>query len=163
MKRGEAEAVPIEKVEGRADVELCLRRIAGKARFAALATISAEGPHLSLIAFAIAPDLREIVFATPKNTAKYANIVADPRVSVLIGGSERTARSVMDAEAISLDGHASVARRGKRREGLAELLLAIHPELKAFLAAPSTALVAIKVELSAHVEDFQRVSVRASK
>jgi hypothetical protein len=159
MKHENARVVPLERVEGRADVELRLRRIAGKARFSALATISADGPHLSLIAFAITPDSREIIFATPKDTIKYANIVADPRVSVLIEGSETPVKDVMEAEAISLDGHASVVRRGKRRSILERLLLAIHPELEEFLAAPTTALIAIKVGVIAHVEDFQRVSI----
>ncbi|MDP3176447.1 MAG: hypothetical protein Q8M76_01000 [Spirochaetaceae bacterium] len=68
----------------------------------------------------------------------------------------------MRTEAIALDGKASAVRRGKRRDGLEELLLAIHPELKDFQPAPTTALVAIKVDTSTHVEDFQRVTVRSN-
>jgi len=162
MKDRKPSAVVMEKVEGTADIAQRLRRLARRSRFSALATLSSDGPHLSLIAFAITADLREIVFATPRNTAKYMNIIADPRVSILLGAGEGKAISVMHAEAIALDGKASVVRRGKRRNSLEELLLAIHPELKDFLAAPTTALVAIKVETSTHVEDFQRVSVRST-
>jgi hypothetical protein len=159
MKHSSARALLTEKIAGSADVDQRLRRIVGRARFAVLATVSPGGPHQSLVAFAISPDLREVVFATPRNTSKYANIIADPRVSILVSGSER-AKSVMGAEAVSLEGRAMVVRRGKRRDGMTGLLLAIHPELEAFLAAPTTALVAIAVETGTHVEDFQRVTVR---
>ncbi len=163
MKAKKPSAMLMQKVEGRADVDQRLRRLALRSRFSALATMSSDGPHLSLIAFAITPDLREIVFATPRNTAKYANIIADPRVSILLGGGEGAARSIMRADAISLDGKASVVRRGKRRDGLAELFLTIHPELADFLAAPTTALVTIEVDTSTYVEDFQRVSIRSNR
>jgi general stress protein 26 len=163
MKARAPGEILLEKAEGDADVDRRLRHIAGRSRFAALATVSPGGPHQSLVAFAIAPDLRELVFATPKNTQKYSNLVSDPRVSVLLGGGEARAKGALGGEAISLDGKARVVRRGKRRDDLAALLLSVHPELEAFLAAPSTALVAIEVESSAHVEDFQRVSVRASR
>jgi hypothetical protein len=159
MKNPSERALLTERVAGSADVDQRLRRIVRRARFAALATISPGGPHQSLVAFAISPDLREVVFATPRRTAKYANIIADPRVSILVSGSER-AKSVLGAEAIALEGRAIVVRRGKRRDGMIGLLLAIHPELEAFLAAPTTALVAIEVETGTHVEDFQRVTVR---
>lgn len=159
MRHAKGGAVLTERIEGKADVDDRLRRLARKTRFSALATISPDGPHLSLVAFAITPDLGEIIFATPRNTAKYVNIVADPRVSILLEGSKGRAKSVMEAEAIALDGTARVVRHGKLRESLAGLLLAIHPELEDFLAASTTALVAIKIELRCHVEDFQRVSV----
>jgi hypothetical protein len=159
MRQVKPGKVPIDRLEGTVDVSERLGRLARKRRFAALATLSAEGPHLSLVAFAIVPDLGELVFATPRNTGKFRNIVSDGRVSILLDGSGTGSKSVMGTEAISLDGRARVVRRGKRRDALAELLLAVHTELADFLAAPSTALIVVEVSRSVHVEDFQRVSV----
>ena len=160
MRQVKHRKVLIERLEGKVDVSERLGRLARKRRFAALATLSADGPHLSLVAFAIVPDLGELVFATPRNTGKFRNIAADGRVSILLDGSGMGSKSVMGTEAISLDGRARVVRRGKRRDALAELLLAVHPELAEFLAAPTTALIVVEVSRSVHVEDFQRVSVR---
>jgi hypothetical protein len=159
MRQVKPRKVLIERLEGKVDVSERLGRLARKRRFAALATLSADGPHLSLVAFAIVPDLGALVFATPRNTGKFRNIVSDGRVSILLDGSGMGSKSVMGTEAISLDGRARVVRRGKRRDALAELLLAVHPELAEFLAAPSTALIVVEVSRSEHVEDFQRVSV----
>jgi hypothetical protein len=158
MKLSTADAIPIESSEGSVDVAARLRSLAGKRRFAALATLSAEGPHQSLVAFALTPDLRVLIFATPRKTRKYRNILADGRVSLLLEGGGKLPRSVMDSEAISLVGQARALRRGARRDEYARLLLDRHPELASFLAAPSTALIAVELRLSEHVEDFQRVS-----
>ncbi|MEI6875521.1 MAG: pyridoxamine 5'-phosphate oxidase family protein [Spirochaetota bacterium] len=149
----------LEKIPGRADVGARLGILAGEERFAALATVSAGIPHLSLIAFAVTPELDELVFATPRNTDKFENILADPRVSVLVDSRHAATDGVMGAEAISLDGIARVLAPGPRREEMAALLLRRHADLAAFLAADSTELISLKFGLAIHVDAFQRVSV----
>jgi hypothetical protein len=161
MKQGIA-IIPLKKRAGSANVPARLRRLAERQRFAVLATISPEGPQLSLVAFAITDDMREACFATPRNTRKYRNILADGRSALLLDSRGKTSRGVMEAEVVSLNGMARILRRGKRRSELEALLLARHPELEEFLTAPGTALVAMEVERGSHVEAFQIVSGGAS-
>ena len=49
-----------------------------------LATQHQQQPYTSLMAFAVTPDLRRIVFATARATRKYANLLDNPRASLLI-------------------------------------------------------------------------------
>ncbi len=53
-------------------------------RFCVLATVSEGTPHCSLMFYAASDDGREIYMATPRNTRKYRNLVANPSVSLLI-------------------------------------------------------------------------------
>lgn len=156
MKPRKGPGFPLERSDGSADVASRLRRLAAREGFAALATNSAEGPQLSLVAFAVTPDLCEACFATPKNTKKYRNILADGRVALLL--DSRGKKGIMGAEALSLSGRARVVGRGNRRDELAAHILARHPDLEEFLKAPQTAIVSIDLERASHVEHFQVVS-----
>ena len=53
---------------------------------AALSTHNDGQPYASLVAFYATDDLKHIYFATPKTTRKYANLTADGRVAVMVGG-----------------------------------------------------------------------------
>ena len=99
------------------------------------------------------------MFATPRKSGKYRNIKADSRVAILLDGGRGKAGSVMDGETMALNGRALVVAKGARREELAALLKARHPELGEFLSAPTTALVRIEVEQATHVEGFRRVTL----
>ncbi len=151
-----SDKILLEPRIGRADVFSRLKLLAAKQGFAALATISAQGPQLSLVAFALSPDLHDVCFATPKNTNKYRNIMADPRVSLLL--DSRKKRGLSGVEALALSGRARLVRRGKKRDELVARLLVRHPELDDFLRAPGTAVISIELEWASHVEDFQRLS-----
>lgn len=62
-----------------------LRGLLDSPRSAVLAAIQPEGqPCLSLMAFAAAPDLRQLILATEQDTPKYANLRAEPRAAHLI-------------------------------------------------------------------------------
>jgi hypothetical protein len=156
MKARNDPPLPLERRTGSADVPSRLRRLAASQGFAVLATMSGEGPRLSLVAFAVTPDLREACFATPRNTTKYRNILADGRVALLL--DSRGKKGVRGVEALALSGRARVAGRGKRRDELAARILARHPELEVFLSAPRTAVIRVDLERATHVEDFQCVS-----
>lgn len=155
--------IPNEKSAGDADVSARLGRISRSVSFAVLATVSKAGPHLSLVAMAVTPDQGGVVFATPRKSDKFRNIKADIRVAILLDGGRGKAGSVLGGETIALNGRARVVGKGARRDELAALLEARHPELGEFLLAPTTALVRIEVEQATHVEGFQRVSVLRRK
>jgi len=159
MRRAENPVIPNEICEGNADVPSRLLRLSRAVRFAVLATQAEDGPRLSLVAFAVTPGQADVVFATPKKSEKYRNIKANRRVAILLDGSRGRSGSILSGETIAIDGEARVVGRGERREKLATLLEARHPELSGFLSAPTTAIVRIEVERVTHVEGFQRVTV----
>jgi hypothetical protein len=41
-------------------------------------------PYASLMAFAATDDLKRLLFATERNTRKYANLVSNPRAALLV-------------------------------------------------------------------------------
>ena len=51
---------------------------------AVLATVLDGQPYTSMIAYALTPDKKRIVFSTPRKTQKYRNILNNSRVSLLI-------------------------------------------------------------------------------
>ncbi|MCK7582467.1 MAG: pyridoxamine 5'-phosphate oxidase family protein [Chromatiales bacterium] len=71
---------------------------------AVLATQHQRQPYTSLMAFAVTPDLRQIVFATYRATQKYANLLANPRASLLIDNRCNNATDYRNAVAISAQG-----------------------------------------------------------
>jgi len=128
-------------------------------RSGVLATESGGQPYTSLVSFAMTPDLKGLIFATPRATAKYRNMLANPRVSILIDSRANLKTDIMKAEALTLIGKAGPVRRGPRRDMLAGVLKLKHPELAGFVDAASTALVYVEIRRAVHVGRFQEVSV----
>jgi hypothetical protein len=151
--------VPVTKTAGGADVRLRLTALGSSQRSAVLATVGGGRPYTSLVAFALTPDFKGIVFATPRATAKFRNIRENPEVSLLIDNRANTSGDVINAEALTVMGEARPVRRGKRREELAGLLKCKHPELSGFVDADTTALVFVSIVKAVHVGRFQEVSV----
>lgn len=129
------------------DIRSCVASTLQARRFAVLATERDGQPHSSLVAFAAPGDLRELVFATYRNTRKYRNLTGNGKVSMFVDGrwTDRSGTGVQDGFVLTALGHAAEVSSG---EGAAarEALLQRHPDLDAFLAAPDCALVRVKVE-----------------
>ena len=122
-----------------------------------LATQHDQQPYTSLMAFAVTPDLRALVFATYRATRKYANLQANPRVSLLIDNRTNESADYHDAVAISAQGTAREVE-GARRAELLELYLRKHPQLRDFVTAPDCALLRLAVESYYVVSQFQNVA-----
>ena len=125
---------------------------------AVLATDFDGQPYTSLIAYALTTDMKGVVFATPKSTRKYKNILKNRRVSLLIDTRSNTERDYMDAESVTILGNAYPMRRGKKWAELAGVLKKKHPKLSEFVESPNTALVFIKINRYIHVTRFKSVS-----
>ena len=134
-----------------------VRELFASQGLAVLATQGGEGPHTSLVAFAATDSLRGIIFATERDTRKYANLVADPRVALLVDDRSHRATDLVEATAVTAAGRAHEAQ-GRERENLTELLVNKHPALKPFLAASGCALIAVAVEGYQVVTRFQSVA-----
>ena len=134
-----------------------VRELLASQGLAVLATQGGGQPHASLVAFAAMDDLSCLVFATERDTRKFAYLAADPRVAMLVDDRSHRATDLVEAAAITATGPAHEAQ-GEERERLAGLLLAKHPALKPFLATPGGALIAVAVERYQVVTCFQSVA-----
>jgi len=123
-----------------------------------LATQHDRHPYTSLMAFSVTPDLHWILFATYRATQKHANLLANPRASLLIDNRTNKSADYQDTLAISAEGTVSevdVARHGE----LLQLYLRKHPQLSGFVSAADCVLLQLKVESFYVVSQFQNVNV----
>jgi len=125
-------------------------------KLAVLGTHQNGQPYGSLVAFAASSDLKNLVFATTRATRKFANLEADPRISMVLDNRSNRVADFRKAAAATALGRAGEAR-GKEREKLAALFLAKHPHLKDFVNSPTCALVKVRVEVYYVVWRFQNV------
>ena len=146
------------KSKGTADVPARLKIIDRKQLHAVLATISGREPYTSLVAFTLTPDTRYVLFATPRKTQKYRNIVKNKNVSLLIHTAKNSSKDYKNAEAVTIQGKAHTVRKGRKRTELAGVLAEKHSHLKPFINSATTALVIVEAEYCVHVDSFQQVT-----
>ena len=125
-------------------------------RCAALATLEMGQPYISLMAFAATPDLKTIVMATDRYTRKYANLMVEPRVALLVDNRGNVPADTLEAVAVTVLGEAAEAAPAVR-EHLLSLLVERHPHLKAFATAANSALIAVRVATYVVVQRFEEV------
>lgn len=142
------------------DDDLTLRRtledLLRSQKLAVLATHRDGQPYTSLVAFAATKDLKQLVFATTRSTRKYANLIEDSRVALLIDNRSNRDSDIHAAAAVTATGEADEVPR-KEREGLEVIYLAKHPHLKDFVSSPSCALIRMKPNTYYLVRKFQHV------
>jgi len=126
---------------------------------AVLATESEGKPYTSLIAYALTPDVKGLIFITPKSTRKYKNILKNKHVSLLIDTRTNTPRDYMGAESVTILGNAHRVRRGKNKTRLSGIFVKKHARLKKIITSPETALILVEITDCIHVTKFQSVSI----
>lgn len=127
-------------------------------KLAVLSTQSPEGfSYSSLIAFAVTDNLRNIVFATPKATRKFANIKHNPRVSLLVDNRSNSEEDFHDAQAVTVLATVDRIVQDASPNDLKSLYLRKHPYLEDFLHSPSTAFISLAVRSYYLVSRFQEV------
>jgi nitroimidazol reductase NimA-like FMN-containing flavoprotein (pyridoxamine 5'-phosphate oxidase superfamily) len=114
-------------------------------RFAVLATESGGQPHGCLVAFAEEDNLRCLLFATSRNTRKFHDIKANPRVALLVDNRSNNESDFENAVAVTARGSALEAS-GQERERAVGLYLAKHPRLAGFIGSADTALIKVSVD-----------------
>ena len=134
-----------------------LVRLLSTERLGVLSTCGGEQPYASLVAFAGTDDLSHIVFATPRPTRKYANLVANGKVAMLIDSRSKRVTDFRQAMAATAVGTVKEIRKAKNNR-LIRLYLQKHPQLQDFLGSPTCAVLDIRVERYHVVERFQQVT-----
>ena len=134
-----------------------VRELLDSQRSAVLATTQPGGqPYLSLMAFAATQDLKQLILATERDSQKYANLMAEPRVALLIDNRSNVPADTEEAVAVTVLGRAA-AVPPRERDNLLPLFLAKHPHLEAFATSPTCALISVQVDTYIVVQQFQEV------
>jgi general stress protein 26 len=124
--------------------------------FASLATQQLTRPYSNLIAFAATQDLKDILFITRRQTHKYANLLSNNNVSVLVDNRSNNDADFRNAIAVTAVGTAQEIKDSKTGN-LLDLYLAKHHSLEKFAHSPESALFKIKVKKYIIVRNFQEV------
>jgi nitroimidazol reductase NimA-like FMN-containing flavoprotein (pyridoxamine 5'-phosphate oxidase superfamily) len=133
-----------------------IRDLLDSQRLAVLSTQDHGQPYSNIVAIAATADLRYLLFATTRATRKYANLMADSRVAVLVDNRRNDPADFAEAAALTALGQAWELQ-GTERQQLLEVYLNKHPYLEKFVAAPTCALLRIKVDKYIVVTRFQEV------
>ena len=114
-------------------------------KLAVLATQSRGQPHGSLVAFACSDNLKCLFFATDRNTRKYRDIRANPRIAMLIDNRSNRESDFQKAIAVTAKGTAHEVK-AEDREMWTALYLEKHPQLADFTREKDVALLKIDVD-----------------
>ena len=125
-------------------------------KIAVLGTSKDGEPYSCLVAYAITDDLKEIVFATMRQRLKYRNIMANPRVTLIVDNRDSKNSDFNDTTSITLVGTA-VDVQGEERGRYATLLLKRHPTLTEFVNSPDCAVIRVELDKMYIVSEFESV------
>jgi hypothetical protein len=140
----------------KAELTKLLKKLFSNQLLAVLGTQSKIGPYGNLVAFAATDDLKYILFATTRSTRKYDNLVATPRVSLVMDNRSNDEDDFHEAVAVTAIGDVKEPH-GSERDPLQKIFLSKHPYLMDFVTAPTCALLKVEVETYYIVRHFQQV------
>ncbi|MBN2230526.1 MAG: pyridoxamine 5'-phosphate oxidase family protein [Candidatus Thorarchaeota archaeon] len=138
------------------DVQKRIRKVLDTQKIAVLGTSKNDEPYSCLVAFAISNDFKELVFATMRQRLKYQNILANPRVTLIIDDRDASYSDFNDTTSITMIGTARDIT-GENREKYASSLLERHPALIDFVSSPECALICVTVDKIYIVSEFESV------
>lgn len=112
-----------------------------------LATVSEGKPHCSLMSYITDDECSEIYMISHKQTKKYANLTANPIVSLLIDtrGEERGQKRIY-IKALTISGEFQTINDPGKKDLIHEKFLRRHPHLGIFLNDPGAELFSIKIK-----------------
>lgn len=138
-------------------LEKKLRALFGSQKLGVLATGQKKMPHTSLVAFACSDDMRHIVFATPKATRKYANLLSNSCASFFIDNRSNKAADFKKAVGVTVSGSVRQIHKNKNSK-LMKAYLDKHPHLRTFIASRACALMCLDIKTIYVVERFLNVT-----
>ncbi len=134
-----------------------LKNLLQNQRFGVIATQGDNEPYTSLVAFIGSEDLKQLIFATSKNTKKYNNIIKKSRMTMLIDNRGNKPIDIKNAVAVTALGSANEIKSSKKY--YKQLYLKKHPYLSDFINSKDTAFIRLKVEKYLLVNRFQNVEI----
>ncbi len=140
------------------DIKEEIYRLIQNEYFAVLSTQGEIQPYASIISFSATEDLKNIVFATPRQTRKFSLLNRRDRVALLIDNRSSVPPSVNRISAVTVTGKSRILNDEVELNHWKNILTLKHPYLKTFVDAPSTAVILIDVYRYFLVRRFQEVS-----
>ena len=140
----------------RAELQRLLGELVTSQALAVLSTRDGNCPYGSLVAFAATDDLKHLLFATTRATRKYANLIAESHVALVIDNRSNSPSDFHAAVATTAVGTAEEVVDADRYE-LVNLYLARHPHLAGFVNSPTCAFFRVRVSTYYIVQRFQNV------
>ena len=111
-------------------------------RFAVLATEGNGQPHTSLIAITPFGSLRQLIFATYRNTIKYRNLTNNSKVAVLIEGEYVNIKGLKESVVLTIIGHTEEINIAEN-EAAFHTHLKWHPEMESFMLSSDCVLILV--------------------
>ena len=152
-----ARSSPPASAPGTPSLESRIRSLVTSQDYAVLSTQGEGQPYASIVAFAFSDDLAHAAFVTPSATRKYRLLSRCDRVALLVDNRSQGQDRMMKIEAVTATGRAHLIEPGPERERWSSALVARHPQLESFVAAPTCALFRIDIVRYFHVSHFQEV------
>lgn len=137
-------------------IRTALAELLASQPFGVLATWGKGRPYSSLVAFKSCDNGKRILFATSKNTRKYANIMELPYVAMLIDNRSNRESDFKEAMAATADGKVHEPKDDELRR-FRGLYLERRPNLASFVNDPECSLLVMEVEVYHVVTNFQNV------
>ena len=138
------------------EVKKRINKVLDSQSIAVLGTSNKDEPYSCLVGFAITDDLRELVFATMRQRLKYKNMVANPRVTLMIDDRDTQASDFNDTTSITIVGSAEDIT-GSDREKYASMLLEQQPALTEFVNSEDCAIMRVSIDKIYVVSEFESV------
>lgn len=132
------------EIDEKIKLEAMLESLLQSQKLGVLSTIDKNKPYNSLVAFINDDSLKNIIFATSRESRKYRNILQNPRVSFLIDNRENRQQDFEIAFALNAQGLAAELD-GPEEKIYKKQYLNYFPYLEDFISVPSIAFMKIEV------------------
>lgn len=120
------------------------QRILREKDLCVLATAGTQGAHCSLMGYALDDSETTVICITERNTLKYLNMQANPRVSLLVDTRDESPEH-QKMQALTL-GCLAQELTGTQREAALKRLATTQPQLAEILASPDAAVMALEIK-----------------
>jgi general stress protein 26 len=112
-----------------------------------LATVSEGKPHCSLMSYLSDEEGHEIYLISHKQTKKYANLMANPTVSLLIDTREKEkGQRRIFINALTVSGEFQTISDPEKKDFIRSKFLRRHPHLADFLNDPGAEIFSIRIK-----------------
>ena len=112
-----------------------------------LATVSEGTPHCSLMSYISDEEGQEIYLISHKQTKKYANLIKNPTVSLLIDTrEEKKGQRRIDIKALTVSGEFQTIKDLKKKDLIRAKFLENYPHLTDFLKDPGAEIFSIRIK-----------------
>jgi nitroimidazol reductase NimA-like FMN-containing flavoprotein (pyridoxamine 5'-phosphate oxidase superfamily) len=124
-----------------------MKALVKKKKVCVLATVSKGKPHCSLMSYVSDEGGLEIYMTSHRKTKKYANLMANPSVSLLIDTREEDrGKKRAFVKALTVEGEFQKVDDPVKRNLMREKLVRTHPHLIDFIHDPDAEIFSVRVK-----------------